>query len=244
VTPQNVNPIALFDGDYTVQQGGVEYRLISAGRWVGLQRNIIITQEHRLRRAVLGEPLRAEDVLALPLRVCAHLSTTTESPPQAEQGRSAYRRNGPLLSHAVVTAFPESLQGDYNLSHSPEGPFRKLTGAEMNQYRDAAADDNYIWRCSSCPTKFRIEYRARAAVANAVESNNAELVITTWHFFGAEPRDVYRFWTMSALRIGPDLPPRKRNCEFFVTERPLPDFEIEYVDGPIPCQHCGELHIG
>jgi hypothetical protein len=40
---------------------------------------------------------------------------------------------------------------------------------------------------------------------------------------------------MFALRTGPDLPPRKRNCEFFVTERPIPDFEMEYVDGPVPC---------
>ncbi|KAL3439862.1 hypothetical protein BJX65DRAFT_315354 [Aspergillus insuetus] len=232
--PQDVNPIPLFSGDYTVHPGNVKYRLVSAARWVGLRRNILITQEHRLKSAMAGQPLRAEDVLAMPLRVCAHLSTTTEPPPQAEQGRSAYRKNGPLLSHAVIAAFPDNMRGDIDLSPRPDGPFRKLTGTEMNQYRDAASDNSYIWRCTSCPTRFRIEYKAE----------DLELLVTAWHSFGADPKEEDRFWTMFALRTGPDLPPKKRNCEFFVTERPIPDFEMQYVDGPVPCKYCKEIHAG
>jgi hypothetical protein len=66
-----------------------------------------------------------------------------------------------LLSHGVMIVFPDNLRGDLDLSPPSEGPFRKLTGTEINQYRYAAASDGdyYIWRCTSCPTRFHIEYK-------------------------------------------------------------------------------------
>ncbi|KAL2840414.1 hypothetical protein BJY01DRAFT_257402 [Aspergillus pseudoustus] len=236
-TPPNVNPIAMFAGDFTFQTGGLEYRLVSTGRWVGMRRNIVLTQEHRLKSAMPGSPLRPADITALPFRVCAHLSTTTAVPPPVEQGRSAYRRNGEMLLHAITTAFPESLQGEGDV-WPPDGTLRRLTPAEADQYREAAAEkatgNNYIWRCTACPTKFRVEY-------NADSAEGGELVVTAWHCFGGDPREQFKFWSMFALRTGPDLPPRKRNCEFFVTERQIPDFAIEY-SGPIPCGVCGQFH--
>jgi hypothetical protein len=114
-TPQNVNPIALFASDYTIQQGNIKYMLVSSGRRVEMRRHLVIMQEHRLMNVTPGEVLKAEDVLALPLRVCAHLSTTTAPPPQAEQGRSAYRKNGPRRSHTVMTAFSENVRRDFDL---------------------------------------------------------------------------------------------------------------------------------
>ncbi|KAL3464526.1 hypothetical protein BJX64DRAFT_92278 [Aspergillus heterothallicus] len=234
--PQNVNPIALFAGDFTSRHGDVEYRLVSSGRWVGMRRNIVITQEHRLKSVTPGAVLCATDITRMPFRVCAHLSTTTEPPPPVDQGRSAYRRNGSMLFDAITRAFPDTLR-------SEDGPeartFRRFTGREIDQYREAAAgeeqgDDTYIWRCTACPTKFRIEHNA-----NCIDGS--ELVVTAWHHFGADPREQYEFWTMFGLRTGPGLPPKVRNCEFFVTERRIPDFETEN-SGPIPCGLCHRIH--
>ncbi|KAL4937742.1 hypothetical protein BDV06DRAFT_202286 [Aspergillus oleicola] len=237
--PSKTDPGAVFAGDFTfVPQGGnVQYRLVSEGAWSN--GGLVIMQQHRLKSAVAGVPLTAAGVRSLLLRVCAHLSTTTAPPPEVEQGRSGYRVNGPMLSHAVTMAFPENLRGgelDYSV-------FRRPTPAEMEQYRAAEQSasppdstqlpdrKSYVWRCTACPTKFRVEYVA------GEESNGegAELVVTAGHFFGRLLSDTSKFWKMFAVRVGPDLPPRKRNCEYWVTERVkergFPDFGFDGIVG-------------
>ncbi|KAL4961689.1 uncharacterized protein BDV14DRAFT_121224 [Aspergillus stella-maris] len=232
------NPGAsMFDGDFTFVPRGstLQYRLVSKGIWQrrgDLPRDrrgdLVIVQQHRLKSKVAGEPLTAAAVRNLPLRVCAHLSTTTAPPPDVEMGRSRYRANGSMLSDAVIMAFPEEQRGDDELDYSV---FRRATSAEMDQYRaaegaEATDRQGYVWRCTACPMKFRVEYIPGEG------EDGAELVVMAAHFFGGLISDASRFWTMFALRVGPDLPPRKRNCEYWVTERVkergFPNFDFDF----------------
>ncbi|KAL4951604.1 hypothetical protein BDW69DRAFT_169716 [Aspergillus filifer] len=220
---------SVFNGDFTfIPQGGaVQYRLVSKGIWPR-RGDLVIVQQHQLKSAVAAEPLTAAAVRNLPLRICAHLSTTAVPPPDTEQGRSRYRANGAMLSDAVTMAFPRDQRGDDELDYSA---FRRATSAEMEQLRAAEGVESidrkgHVWRCTACPTKFRVEYIPGEA------GNGPELVVTAAHFFGNVISDAWRFWKMFALRVGPDLPPRKRNCEYWVTERVkergFPDFDFDF----------------
>ncbi|KAL4788850.1 hypothetical protein BDV19DRAFT_383565 [Aspergillus venezuelensis] len=231
---------SVFDGDFTfVPQGStLRYRLVSKGIWprrgdiVGDRHgDLVIVQQHRVKSTIAGVPLTAKAVRTLPLRICAHLSTTTALPPDVESGRSRYRANGAIFSDAVTMAFPENLRGPDELDYSV---FRRATSAEMDQYRaveEAEATDGkgFVWRCTACPTKFRVEYIPGQPGEG---ENGAELIVKAAHFFGSSIYDASRFWTMFALRVGSDLPPRKRNCEYWVTERVkergFPDFDFDF----------------
>ncbi|KAL4874374.1 hypothetical protein BJY04DRAFT_203984 [Aspergillus karnatakaensis] len=224
------DPVALFQGDFTFVPPGssVRYRLVSGASWPN--NNLVISQQHCLKSAIASVPLNATMVRDLPFRICAHLSTSTEPPPDVVQGRSRYRANGALLTDAVTMAFPDSLRGD-----SPDADiFRRPTGFEIEQCRDAERSigqsgdvkKGYIWRCSACPTKFRVEYIPE----DKESAEGAECIVTAWHFFG-QTYDAHKFWKLFAPRVGPDLPPRMRNCEYWVTERVkergFPDFEVD-----------------
>ncbi|KAL4864076.1 hypothetical protein BDV12DRAFT_205920 [Aspergillus spectabilis] len=201
--------IDLFTGDFTVPLGAASYRLSSSARWV--EQNLVLRQEHRLRRAT-ESPLQAVDITSLPFRVCAHLTTTTSPPPEAQ--RANISRNGPLLTHAISSAFPGTLRrGVADLS-----TFRKPAPTEETQMASGQVNEDFVWQCRSCPTKFCVQY---------INRNGGELVVTVWHCFGKELYKAQDYWRMFVRREGPTLGAKKRNSEFHVSTRSLPDFRID-----------------
>lgn len=83
----------------------------------------------------------------------------------------------------------------------------------------ANGGDSVLWRCTSCPTKFRAVY--------ACDGAEGELVVTAWQCFGRELYDVPGFWRMLVRREGPHLGPKKRNSEFHTLSQSTPDFRWE-----------------
>ncbi|KAL2824263.1 hypothetical protein BDW59DRAFT_180339 [Aspergillus cavernicola] len=201
----------LFNGDFTFQHGTIDYRLCSSARWI--DRNFVITQEHRLRSSVAGSVFQAVDVTSLPFRVCAHLSTTTSLPTHSQR-TARNLANGPLLTHAISTVFPTNLRCGVPAASA----FRNVALSEQAQMTAGNNEPGFIWRCRSCPTKFRVEYHNR---------DGGELVVSAWHSFGRELYKALEYWKMFVRREGPTLGSSKRNSEYFVMTRSVPDFMIE-----------------
>lgn len=201
-------PIDLFTGEFTTQLRSLDYHLLSSARWIG--RGLVLKQEHRLRSSTGS--LQSIDVTTLAFHICAHLSTTT-SPPPTRRHTKRQDPNGPLLTHAISTAFPR------NFRRGIAGPktFRPPSPAEQAQITASAHNKGYIWRCRSCPTKFRVEYC----------SSNNRLDVTEWYFFGKELYKALEYWKMFVRREGTTLGPKTRNSEFYVVSRGIPDFAIE-----------------
>ncbi|KKK17905.1 hypothetical protein P175DRAFT_0285795 [Aspergillus ochraceoroseus IBT 24754] len=204
-------PIDIFSGEFTHHTGSINYMLRSQAHWI--DKNLVIIQEHRLRSAK-PQALAAGDVISLPFRVCAHLSTTTDPPPNPHRARKpSVAANGPLLPHAITTAFPAALRKGIPRG----GIFRTASPAEQAQMKAADAGEDVTWRCRSCPTKFRITYQ---------QSNGGECIVKAWHCFGRALYKAVDFWKFSVRREGPTLGHTKRNSEYLSPVRSLPDFKI------------------
>ncbi|KAL5337484.1 hypothetical protein BJX70DRAFT_369485 [Aspergillus crustosus] len=222
-------PIDLFEGDFTTPFGDLSYRLISSARWIN--HSLILRQEHRLQSQHETDSLTAGHITSLPFCICAHLSTTRDPPPEAQ--RATIAKNGPLLTHAIVSAFPEGLRGGSTDLDSKT--FRAPAPTEQLQMDDGGGDSGYTWRCRGCPTKFTIQYNARpdsgTGTGNSTGNGNrnrnkrGELVVTAWHNFGKELYKARDYWGMFVRREGATLGAKKRNSEFFVGSRGWGDFE-------------------
>ncbi|KAE8153059.1 hypothetical protein BDV25DRAFT_169599 [Aspergillus avenaceus] len=199
-------PLRLFNGNFTFRRKDVDYTLRSSGRWV--DRNLIVTHEHRLRMSDSKSwPLRAVDITSLPFRVCAHLTTTTAPPVQGILS-STGALNGPLLTHAIASAFPKGLQKGL----PKPSTFRKATAAEQDQIAAAESESTFVWRCRSCPTKVAVCY------------DGDEVVVKAWHCFGKELYKAVQFWSLFVRREGPTMGSAKRNSEYRCVSRSVTDF--------------------
>ncbi|KAL4899013.1 hypothetical protein BDW74DRAFT_120491 [Aspergillus multicolor] len=205
------NPtVDLFSGDFTTPQGPLHYRLQSSASWV--DRSLVMRQEYHLSTSS-GSPLMAEHITTLPLRVCAHLTTST-LPPSTAYRSTKSSTNGSLLTHAIVTAFPES----HRHGVAKANGFRKPAPSEEAQMVASEYEKEFIYRCRSCPTKFRMQYSA---------GSGGQLTVVVWHCFGKEMYKALEYWKMFVRREGPNLGPKKRNSEFYVQSRSIPDFAVE-----------------
>lgn len=205
------SPVDLLSGNCTVQRHHISHSLLSSARWV--DGYLVLKQEHRLCNAIRGTPLRPRDVLSLPLCLCPHQSTTTSPPPDSRITHH-HVANGPLLTHAVAMAFPTA----HRSGIPPSGTFRKPKPVEAKQMAAADRGDDVLWRCTSCPTKFRVLY---------IPGGGGELVLTAWHCFGEDLFSALKFWRMLVRREAWSLGPKKRNSEFYSLSRSVPDFLCE-----------------
>lgn len=203
VSPGLSPPIPLFQGDFTFNKDLVSYRLTSCAQWV--ERNLVLTQEHRLRISnSQRRTLQATHITSLPFRVCAHLSTTNISTINTSRSNKVITKS-PLLTLAIAAAFPPHLRKGVP---QPDTPL---------QVEDAETKGNFIRRCKSCATKYRVRYEG---------GNGGEVVVTAWHCFGKELWKAQQLWTYLVRREGPTLGPAKRNSEYHSVSRSIPDFEI------------------
>ncbi|KAH8647296.1 hypothetical protein BX600DRAFT_476477 [Xylariales sp. PMI_506] len=201
----SANPrIDALSGDFIVTEGGVQQRIISSARHI--EGNLVLSHTRTITSTQGKKPLDASDILDLPVRICPHQSTTTS----LATPRSRYVKehpNSPLLTHAIRACFPETLGGR---AHNPSC-FNKLAPTEQAQI--AAAHKHMIWRCRFCPTKYQLDY---------VGEN--ELVIRSWHSFGADLYHAHKYWKWFVRREGQLLGPDKRNDEWWSPSRTIPDF--------------------
>jgi hypothetical protein len=204
-------PIELFDGDFTIQAGGVNYSLRSSAAWV--RKNLVLQQEYRLSST--KGALQAVDVTTLPLRICAHhtTATTPPTPPSVRHHAAKPVPNSPLLTHAITTAFPSDLS-----KKLPKAGFRDPAPSEATQMNTGAGDPDFPWRCRSCPTKFRVAYSTE---------KNGELIVNAWYCFGSEIHRAVDYWKWFVRRDLASLGVKKRNSEFYAPSRSVPDFAIE-----------------
>lgn len=199
----------LLSGHFTSSKNpNFTYDLTTTASWIANRLVLRHTHLFRAKRA----PLKLADVLALPVRLCAHNSTSTV---QAETGRyvGKHRTNTAFLTHAITTAFPPSQRGN-----APKpAVFRAATPQEQKQIDSAEAGELAVWKCRGCTTKFKITM-----------GKDGALEIVTWHCFGADLLHANRYWEWFVRREGANLGAGKRNSEYwFQAGRSVPDFKIE-----------------
>lgn len=206
-----VNPSSLDSlvGTFTADTTGFTYRLASGAAWV--KGNLVLQHMHYFTPKFGSSPLRPEDIVNLPLQICPHQSTTTATPTRSAHtaNRTA---NGPLLTHAIATAFPPGQSLGILRSINT---LRTPTPLEMKQISNARMQEDFIWNCRGCTTKFRAELE------------NGSLLITTWHCFGSDLFHAVKYWKWLVRREAHNLGPGKRNSEFWYPSRTVPDFPIQ-----------------
>lgn len=198
-------PIDTLSGDFTITKNNLTWNLDSSGQCV--VGNLIVKHVHTFRSRK-NKVASAKDLLALPIRLCPHQSTTTNAPERSRYINSKYaEQNGSLLIHAIITAFPGASQIAVDLKS-----LKPLAPSEQAQVSAAHAGEEVHWRCRSCPTKYRVLY-SKDAVA-----------ITSWHCFGRDLYHASKYWKWMVRRTGTTLGPDKRNDEWWSPSRTVPDF--------------------
>ena len=157
--------------------------------------------------------LQPTDLLELPLQLCAHHSTTkSQSAENHYTSRNKITQNGPLLTHAIIAAFPQTQRS----LPSKVNDFRTPTPLEQEQMDKANAGEDVIYKCRGCPTKYHV-----------LRQDNGTLSINTWHYFGRDLYHASRYWVWFVRREYKNLGPKKRNSEFWYQSQTIPDFAIE-----------------
>jgi len=201
--------IKLLSGEYaTTIHPAFDYDLVSLASWVD---NRLVLQHTHLFRPKSRTPIKLEDILALPVRLCPHNSTTTETTEKARYVGKSTTSNAPLLTHAITTAFPPNQRTGL----AKPSAFRNATPSEQEQMDRADAGEDVLWKCRGCTTKFKI--------AMAKEGG---LEITSWHCFGADLLHANKYWEWLVRREVANLGAGKRNSEFWFPARTVPDFKV------------------
>lgn len=207
--------IDTMSGNFTITKGNLSWNLNSSAQRV--DGNLLVKHVHTFRSQT-RKSLGVTDLLALPIRLCPHQSTTTATPNPAINLREHYwsgrskivEQNGRLLTHAIASAFPLPARQVVDMTS-----LKPLTSTEQAQVSAAEAGEDVYWRCRSCPTKYRAQCSGDA------------VVITSWHSFGRDLYHASKYWRMLVRRTGTTLGRGKRNDEWWSPSRTAPDFVCE-----------------
>ncbi|OAG06021.1 uncharacterized protein CC84DRAFT_1164407 [Paraphaeosphaeria sporulosa] len=201
----------LLAGHYSTSKNpNFSYDLTSSASWIDKR---LVLQHTHVFRSKSRAPLKLAAVLALPLRLCAHQSTTTAEAERARYvGKTSDGKNTPFLTHAIVSGFPP----DQRSSAPKPAMFRNVTSLEQKQIDAAEAGEDVVWKCRGCVTKYKV----------TMEKDGA-LKIVSWHCFGADLLHANRYWEWLVRREVANLGAGKRNSEYwFPAGRSMPDFKI------------------
>jgi len=205
-TNNDGSSIELLEGKFTVRHQNLDYTLASSGRQI--EKNLILKHEHIFVGKETRHPLRLADIMALPIRLCPHQTTSTEKP-----GYSQYTKGklpSGLLYHSIVSATPQALRSGLPTPNN----FCNPTPSEQRQIDSGGSSG---WTCRACPTKWKVRY-----------SDAGKLKITAWHSFGDTAYRAQEYWKMLVRREVSNLGEDKRNSEFFLVTRQYLDFAIEH----------------
>lgn len=217
-------PIAFLSGAFSTSfpNSNVTVRLSSSTRRV--DGNLIIRQEHvfhptqrkdKKKGGGGGGVLCAKHILQSlpPIYLCPHQTTNTSGPRKLSMYIKSDGSSSIMFTHAIVSAFPTSLRCPVD-----PAPFKKPTRLEVKAMT-AADDDDAVFCCRSCPTKFKTQYERG-------NDGKGELRITSWHCFGRDALHARRYWKMFVRREGWNLGPDKRNDEWWSPGGYVPDFDV------------------
>lgn len=208
--------IDTMSGSFTITKGNLTWSLDSSAQRI--DGNLVVKHVHSFRSQT-RDSVGVTDLLALPIRLCPHQSTTTITPKPSLNLRSSYHwsghtkpveQNGRLLTHVIASSFPASAQRAVDMTS-----LKSLTSTEQAQVSAAEAGEDVHWRCRACPTKFHVQRSG-----DAVE-------ITSWHNFGRDLYHASKYWRMLVRRTGTTLGREKRNDEWWCLSRTVPDFVCE-----------------
>jgi hypothetical protein len=198
-------PIDTLSGGFTITKNNLFWSLDSSG-W-RIDGNLIVKHVHTFRSQT-SKRLSATDLLALPIRLCPHQSTATNTPERSRYIKGRHiEQNSRLLTHVITTAFPEADQLFVVMQS-----LKPLIPSEQAQVSASQAEEEVYWRCRSCPTKYRL-----------LHSTNA-FTITSWHCFGRDLYHASKYWKWMVRRTGTTLGTDKRNDEWWSPSRTVPDF--------------------
>jgi hypothetical protein len=203
--------IDMLAGDYTVEHAKFSYGLASSAR--RLNGYLVLEHVHTFQGSKNGGLLCAKDVVNLPVRLCPHQSTTTSGPKEKSMYIKSVEANSPQLTHAITTAFPATAQR----AGVKTDTFKEPSPLELKDMNAADAGEAVLWKCRSCPTKYRVEYLP----------TGRRLVIRSWHCFGRDLLHASKYWKWFVRREGKLLGSDKRNDEWWSIGRSVPDFAIE-----------------
>jgi hypothetical protein len=204
----DASAVDILSGKYsTSKNAAFNYDLLSSASWIN---NRLVLQHTHLFRPKSRTPVKLADVLALPVRLCPHHSTTTV---KAENARyvGTHRTNTPLLTHAITTAFPPTQRTGVPKASA----FREAAPSDQRQMDRADAGEDMVWMCRGCPTKFKV-----------MMENDGALKIVTWHCFGADLLHASKYWGWFVRREVSNLGAGKRNSEYWFPTRSVPEFKI------------------
>jgi hypothetical protein len=205
----DASAIDILSGQYsTSTHAAFNYDLLSSASWIDSR---LVLQHTHLFRPKARAPVKLADVLALPVRLCPHNSTTTA---RAESARyvGTHRTNAPLLTHAITTAFPPKQRTGVPKTSA----LRDAAPLDQKQMDRADAGEDVVWKCRGCPTKFKVTME-----------NDGALKIATWHCFGADLLRANKYWEWFVRREVSNLGADKRNSEYwFSAGRSIPDFKV------------------
>lgn len=208
--------IDTMSGSFTITKGSLAWSLDSSAQRV--DGNLLIKHVQTFR-SLTRKSVGVSDLLALPIRLCPHQSTTRTTPKPSLNLRGSYywsgqpkivEQNGRLLTHAIASTFPVSAQQAIDMTS-----LKPLTSTEQAQVSAAEAGEDIHWRCRACPTKYRVQ-----RLGNAIK-------ITSWHSFGRDLYHASKYWRMQVRRTGTSLGRDKRNDEWWSPSRTVADFICE-----------------
>ncbi|KAI1382428.1 hypothetical protein F4677DRAFT_458540 [Hypoxylon crocopeplum] len=214
-SPTSNSPIDYLSGSFQVPTPNLIYTLSSSARRVGC--NLILRHDYNLSPSSPRTPLKAIDVLSLPLRICPHQTTETGPPPKSRYTTDT-NPNSPLCTHSIVSAFPT-----FHRAGVPQASaFRKPTLLERRMMTSADGGEDVVFKCRFCPTKWRVEYQGGAG-----GDGRDGLTITVFHCFFKDLSSAAKSWPRFVRREGELLGKGKRNSEFWSQGRTYADFKVE-----------------
>ncbi|KAI1445267.1 hypothetical protein F5Y02DRAFT_128368 [Annulohypoxylon stygium] len=212
-TPDDSNsPIDYLAGSFQVPHPYLNYTVSSSARRIN--RNLVLRHDYCFTSA--KQSLKAADILELPFRICPHQTTCTDQSTASRYMRD-WISNGPLFTHSIASAFPTAPKA----KTAKTSVFRKPTVQEQRQMTSANQDRDFIFKCRSCPTKWRVRYTGGGG------NVRDELTVSVFHCFSKELYSAANSWRWFVRREGHVLGKGKRNSEFWSVGRTYPDFAIE-----------------
>ncbi|KAI1089098.1 hypothetical protein F5B19DRAFT_485483 [Rostrohypoxylon terebratum] len=206
------SPIDYLTGSFQVPHPYLNYTVSSSARRVN--RNLVLRHDYCFTSA--KKSLKAADILELPFRVCPHQTTSTDRSTASRYMRN-WIPNGPLLTHSIASAFPTGPKA----RTASDSAFRAPTAQEKLQMTSSNKVKDFIFKCRSCPTKWRVRY------AGGGGNVRDECTVTVFHCFSKELYSAANSWRWFVRREGHLLGKEKRNSEFWSVGRTYPDFVVE-----------------
>jgi hypothetical protein len=196
--------IPSMDGSFEITYTGLRHRRLASYTLTfsatKIGSNLVLQTVHQIKSRSKHTKLKPKDILDTPIRLCPHQTTSTQTL-RKKVNKWSQRHNGPLLTHAIKSAFP-ALVDKSSCYWKPElgRRFRSPTMTEQLQMACIRGPSD-LWWCRNCPTQYQAKFEEE------------DFIVTVWQNFGPNEATAARNW--QALVMSSD------NSEFNATSKPF-----------------------